>query len=301
MKNTMSKAVWGVFFVLLGVALAGRAVGIFNFNLFFPGWWTLFIIIPSAIGLVNSENRVSSVFGLGVGILLLCSVQRIIDWYTFPRLMIALIFISIGCSILFRKERRGHGDYGRDNTTYYGNDNNQDNGYNTNTDYNQNSGDSQKSYTDDNKGRGNSNSSHENSNGYESSNRSNYSSNSSNYSSINNQGTNNRGYNQYFCLLSGRNVQFINEEFTGAVVTSILGNIQLDLRNAFINDDIVIETTCLLGGVDIYVPNNVKVAIHCTPILGGVENKVITPYPVMDTTHTIYIKGTCILGGIEVK
>ncbi|WMJ85956.1 LiaF transmembrane domain-containing protein [Anaerocolumna sp. MB42-C2] len=262
MKNTMSKAVWGVFFVLLGVALAGRAVGVFNFNLFFPGWWTLFIIIPSAIGLVNSENRVSSVFGLGVGILLLCSVQRIIDWYTFPRLMIALIFISIGCSILFRKERRGHDDYGRDNTTYYETDNNHDNGYNTNADYNQNS---------------------------------------SNYSSNNNQGTNNRGYNQYFCLLSGRNVQFINEEFTGAVVTSILGNVQMDLRNAFINDDIVIETTCLLGGVDIYVPNNVKVTIHCTPILGGVENKVITPYPATDNTHTIYIKGTCILGGIEVR
>jgi len=44
MKNSMSKALWGVFFVLLGVALAGRAVGVFDFNIYFPGWWTLFII-----------------------------------------------------------------------------------------------------------------------------------------------------------------------------------------------------------------------------------------------------------------
>ncbi len=306
MKNTMSKAVWGVFFVLLGVALAGRAIGVFDFNLFFPGWWTLFIIIPSAIGLVNSENRSASIFGLGVGILLLCSVQRIIDWYTFPRLIIALIFIAVGCSFLFRKDRRGYGDYGRDNTSYYGTDNKEGNSYNTNTDYNQNNS---QDY-DDNQNSGNSDEDYYDKNGngsnsyegdYDDNNYTDKNNSSRNYSSNNNQGINHRGYNQYFCLLSGRNVQFINEEFTGAVVTSILGNVQLDLRNAFIYDDIVIETTCVLGGVDIYVPNNIKVVIHCTPILGGVENKVITPYPAADNTHTIFIKGTCILGGIEVK
>lgn len=318
MKHTMSKAVWGVFFVLLGVALAGRAVGVFDFNLFFPGWWTLFIIVPSAIGLVNSENRTASVFGLGIGILLLCSVQHIIDWYTFPRLIIALIFVVIGCSFLFRKDRSGHGASHRDNSDYYQGEDRNDNSYGTDNDYNQsnsrsysNSGsqeyesgqyNSQDNY--DNQSGSNSYERYDNDNNSNNKNSSNgtYDNNNSyNYGSNNNQGTNHRGYNQYFSLLSGRNVQFIDEEFTGAVVTSILGNVQLDLRNAYINDDVVIETTCVLGGVDIYVPGNIKVVIHCTPILGGVENKVITPYAAANTIHTIFIKGTCILGGIEVR
>ena len=109
MKNSMSKALWGVFFVLLGVALAGRAVGVFDFNIYFPGWWTLFIIVPSAIGLVDGENRTASLFGLGIGVLLLASVQGFINWYTFPRLIIALIFVVIGFSFLFKKERTNRG------------------------------------------------------------------------------------------------------------------------------------------------------------------------------------------------
>jgi len=269
----MSKAIWGVFFVLLGVSLAGRAVGVFDFNIFFPGWWTLFIIVPSAIGLVSAENRTASVFGLGIGILLLVSVQNIINWYTFSRLVIALIFVVIGCSFLFRRDRRagqddyhsGGRDFSREGNSQSGSDN---------QDYGGSDNDGSEKSHGSSHNPGNSGSS---------------------------QGTGHYGYNHFTSFLSGRNIQFVDEEFTGADVTSILGNVQLDLRNAILKDDVVIETTCILGGVDIYVPDNAKVVSNCTPILGGVENKVIMPYNGADTIYTIYIRGTCILGGIEVK
>ncbi len=291
MKNTMSKAVWGVFFILLGISLAGRAVGVFDFNIFFPGWWTLFIIVPSAIGLVNSENRKACIFGLGIGILLLLTAQGIVGWYTFPRLIIALIFISIGFSFLFRRERReGEEDY------YSGNrESNRDkdaqgsdgtwNSYN-----NQDGGGDKNGYNGQNSDRENPTGSyHKDNSGY----RSDYNN--------NNYRTRHNGYHHFTACLSGRNIQFVDEEFTGADVMSILGNIQLDLRNAILNDDVVIETTCILGGVDIYVPNNAKVVLNCTPILGGAENKVISLYNTEGNIYTIFIRGICILGGIEVR
>lgn len=313
MKNTMSKALWGVFFVLLGMALAGRAVGIFDFNIYFPGWWTLFIIVPSAIGLAGRENRTASIFGLGTGILLLASVQGLIDWYTFPKLIIALIFIVIGSSFLFKKERRtGREDYDSE----YGNDH-QDSGqygdgdwnggYQENRDY-ENQEDGQDYYEDQGHDQGRTGSSYNSTGSYHSDSgsyhdfRHDRGNTKDGYSQEGGSDRGNYGgYNHYTGFLSGRNIQFIDEEFKGADVTSILGNVQLDLRNAIFRDDVIIDTTCILGGVDVYVPGNVKVVLNCTPILGGVENKVRTPFNMSAGDHTLFIRGTCILGGIEVK
>lgn len=295
MKNTMSKALWGVFFVLLGIALAGRAVGILNFNIYFPGWWTLFIIVPSAIGLANRENRTASIFGLGIGILLLASVQGLINWYTFPKLIISLIFIVIGSSFLFSKgrnnnERSQTEDY---DSQDYGSDAYQDYGQ-YGRDYEENSDSRYDNYN----GGGN----WEQENGYnQSGNDSRENSYNQDYGYARGESKGRKRYNNYTAFLSGRNIQFVEEEFKGADVTSILGNVQLDLRNAILTDDVIIDTTCLLGGVDVYVPGNTKVILNCTPILGGIDNKVITPYNPDKDCHTIFIRGTCILGGIEVK
>jgi len=115
------------------------------------------------------------------------------------------------------------------------------------------------------------------------------------------ESTNHNGDNHYSAVLSGRNVQFVDEVFTGAIISSILGNVQLDLRNAVLNKNAVIETTCILGGVDIFVPSNVKVVVNCTPILAGVDSNVIAPSNTSGETYTLFINGTCILGGIDVK
>ena len=42
----MKSIIWGIVLVTLGVLLGGRAAGLFEFDIFFDGWWTLFIIIP---------------------------------------------------------------------------------------------------------------------------------------------------------------------------------------------------------------------------------------------------------------
>ena len=75
----------------------------------------------------------------------------------------------------------------------------------------------------------------------------------------------------------------------------------MDLRNAIIRENVVIEAKAVLGGIDIFVPNYVRVVVNCTPILGGVDNRTITPYGADEKTITIYLNATCVLGGIDVK
>lgn len=323
MKN-LKKAAWGVFFVLLGAALAGKALGLFYFNIYFPGWWTLFIIIPCLIGLLEKGNRKSSLFGLGVGFFLLLAAQGMLKWYDFPRLMIAYVFISIGLAFIFRGEKREpdrsgnrYGEQGNDDTGYNGQERNKENSTNTAygsdtyraDSYNSNTTDTMdtnSAYHTDSTGMYNGN--YENGN-YSKNNNFDYKDNQDKDGKNNNYNTNNnyngrtggRGYQNYYSLLGSRNVQFVNEVFTGAAITSILGNVQLDLRNAYIDDDVVINTTCILGGIDIHIPKNVKVVVSCTAVLGGVDSKNITPPNITAETRTVFIRGTCILGGVDIK
>ena len=37
---------WGLVLIILGLIFGGNALGITDINLFFDGWWTLFIIVP---------------------------------------------------------------------------------------------------------------------------------------------------------------------------------------------------------------------------------------------------------------
>ena len=46
---------WGVVLIIIGLIIGGNALGITHINIFFNGWWTLFIIIPCFIGLFR-EN-----------------------------------------------------------------------------------------------------------------------------------------------------------------------------------------------------------------------------------------------------
>ena len=90
----------------------------------------------------------------------------------------------------------------------------------------------------------------------------------------------------------------VKGEYTGGTISSVFGGVDLDLRQSDIQDGAVIELFVLFGGVDIIVPNDVAIKNEVTAILGGVDDK---------TNHgakakkTLYIRGECFFGGIELK
>ena len=106
--------------------------------------------------------------------------------------------------------------------------------------------------------------------------------------------------NNYCAVFSGQEVNLSDEKFDGANLTSVFGGIDLDLRNAKINSDTVIDVKCVFGGADILVPDNVKVKISSSSFFGGVDNKKKNKDD-QNKKYTLYIKATCVFGGVDIK
>lgn len=102
-----------------------------------------------------------------------------------------------------------------------------------------------------------------------------------------------------FAAFSGRGLNYNNEVFQGAELTAIFGGIKCDLRNAIIENDVVINTCSLFGGIDILVADDVNVKVDSNSLFGGVDMKKHQNR--YDNAHTIYLNSTCMFGGVDIK
>lgn len=107
------------------------------------------------------------------------------------------------------------------------------------------------------------------------------------------------GENEYCATFSGQDVKFDGEKFTGADLTAVFGGVKCDLRNAVIEADNVINASSIFGGIDILVPENVKVKIKSSSIFGGVSDE--RKYTENKEGNTIYVNATCLFGGVDIK
>lgn len=90
----------------------------------------------------------------------------------------------------------------------------------------------------------------------------------------------------------------VKDDYTGGSVTAIFGGVELDLRQAKIKDGTVIDVFTFCGGVNINMPDDVIVKNEVHGILGGSEDKTVSK---SSAKKTIYLRGECVLGGLEVK
>ena len=215
MKNLKS-IICGLVLITLGIIIGLNAFEIINVDIFFDGWWTLFIIVPCFIGIITEENKLENIIGLIIGIGLLLWRRDVIEISMLWKLIVPIILILVGMSCIFK---------GKIDKT---NDNN------------------------------------------------------------------------YCTVFSGQEVNLSDEKFDGANLTSVFGGIDLDLRNAKINSDTVIDVKCVFGGADILVPDNVKVKISSSSFFGGVDNKKKNKDD-QNKKYTLYIKATCVFGGVDIK
>lgn len=219
---------WGILLIIIGLIIGGNSLGITNINIFFNGWWTVFIIVPSFIGLLKDEDKTGSLIGLLIGIALLLGCQNILNFDLIWKLAFPAILVIIGLSIIF-KDTLG----------------------------------------------------------------------SKVNEEIKKLNQNRNNVNKCCATFSGQNIKIENEKFTGADLTAVFGGVKYDLRNAIIESDVVINASSTFGGIEIYVPANVIVKTKSTAIFGGVENKANTQ--TNENSHTIYVNGTALFGGVEVK
>ena len=94
--------VWGIAVIALGVVFGGNAFGLFDINIFFDGWWTLFIIIPSFISLITEKEKLSSLIFLVSGIVLLLAARKIFSYDIAWKVILAGVLIAAGILIIVK-------------------------------------------------------------------------------------------------------------------------------------------------------------------------------------------------------
>jgi len=90
-----------------------------------------------------------------------------------------------------------------------------------------------------------------------------------------------------------------SRSFQGGELTAVLGGWDVDLRQAAIDGEAIIDVFALCGGIEIRVPEDWTIVGQVTPVLCGFEDKTRTSPG--GGTHRLIIRGTAIMGGIEVK
>lgn len=226
MKQKTSNSIWGLILLLFGIGFAGRALGIWNFSIFFNGWWTLFIIVPCVISIAKEGPKPATTTGLIVGALFLLSSWGLFSPGVIFKMFFPILLIAIGCNMLF-KDSIQRSWMKRNGSTAYQSDS-----------------------------------------------------------------------PEYSAIFSAQKITCDNEVFTGASLNAIFGGIDLLLKDAYLQEDIVVNCTTVFGGIDIRVPANVNVQVSCVPIFGAVSNKVRNRNP---GGPTIFINATCMFGGIDIK
>lgn len=204
---------WGLVLIVVGVLFLGNNLDWWDINIFFKGWWTLFIIVPSIYGLFDNVSRWGSFISLAVGVLLLLAAQDIISYGMIWKVLVPTLIIGGGLSLIFNNNTKKKMD---------------------------------------------------------------------------------RNAKEYIAIFSGidEKIKELVEDFK---VISVFGAVDLDLRKAKLNKDIYIEVVSLFGGIDIKLPDNVKLKTSGLPIFGGLENKYVSD----DAGVMITIHYTCIFGGVD--
>lgn len=219
---------WGLVFIVVGIIIGCNAMGITNINVFFKGWWTLFIIVPSFIGMLKDENKTWDIIWLVIGIVLLLCARNVLSFSVIGKLIFPFILVMIGLSFIFKDTFR--------------------------TKVNEKIKNLNKERVD----------------------------------------------GEDFCAtFGGIKNSFKDQEFKGANIDAIFGGVEIDLTDAIINHDQVINASAIFGGVDIKVTKGVNIKVKSTPIFGGVSNKLKDDFN--ESLPTIYVNAFCLFGGVDIK
>ena len=99
-------------------------------------------------------------------------------------------------------------------------------------------------------------------------------------------------------ILGGFERRVSAPDFRGGEITAIMGGCELDLREATLATEAVINVFAVWGGITIKVPPDWTVILHGTPVMGGFTEKTARP---PDNSKRLVVTGYAIMGGVEVR
>ena len=92
----------GIALIVVGVVFALNAFGVTDIDLFFDGWWTLFIVIPCVIGLFTQRDKIGNIIGILIGVVLFLCCQDVLSFSIIWKLVVPVIIVVIGLKIVFK-------------------------------------------------------------------------------------------------------------------------------------------------------------------------------------------------------
>lgn len=102
-------------------------------------------------------------------------------------------------------------------------------------------------------------------------------------------------------VFGGTKKNILSKNFKGGELVNIFGGIELNLSQADISREAVIEMTTIFGGTKLIVPANWIVKSDAAVIFGGIEDKRPMPGVNDPAGKVLRLKGTVIFGGIDIK
>ena len=108
--NQIKPIIWGIAIIALGIIFGGHALGLFELDIFFDGWWTLFIIIPSLIGLITDKEKLASLGFLATGIILLLAARDVFDYDVAWKVILAVFIIIAGLTLIIKATIKNKND-----------------------------------------------------------------------------------------------------------------------------------------------------------------------------------------------
>lgn len=223
--------IWGIAIIALGIIFGGNALGLFNFNVFFDGWWTLFIIVPSVISLITEKEKLSSLGFIAAGVILLLAAQNVFSYDVAWKAILAVALILIGVMIIWKSIFHSNNDKEVAKKV--------------------------KDLKDDKK------------------------------------------MDSQMAVFSGSDRVYNDEVFGGANVVAVFGGANLDLRKAKFEKDTAIKAYCLFGGIEIKVPEDVRIKMKSGFIFGGISDD--RKGETEKGKYTIYIDASGGFGGVTIS
>lgn len=230
-RTTLSRIFIGLLVVAIGVGYLGNALWNWNFELFFDGWWTLFLIVPAVYGFIKWEFNLFNIILFLTGIALLLNAQGLLEagfWAVFIPALVIVFGLYLIFGKFFKRKPQSFDNIVRNRQL----------------------------------------------------------------------GGDVSSCPEYTAIFAESNVKNVSDDLLGGEATAVFGAVTIDLRDAKVNRNININANAIFGGIDIFVPEDVRVELTGFPIFGGFSDKRLSRNV---NGNVIKINCFAAFGGITIK
>lgn len=101
-------------------------------------------------------------------------------------------------------------------------------------------------------------------------------------------------------VFNGTKRTVLSKNFVGGETVTVFGGTEINLLQADLQHEVVLDCTAVFGGLKLIVPRHWDVRVEATSIFGGVEDKRSSAVDVVPEEKILIITGTVLFGGIDV-